>query len=174
MTKEEKNQLILELKDQLDQNPNIYLADISNLNAEDTSNLRRMAFKSGVQLRLTKNTLLRKAMEASEKNFDELYDLLKGTTSIMLAETGKAPAVLIKQYRKETKREKPLLKGAYVEETCFVGENQLEVLANIKSKNELIAELVALLQSPAKNVISALQSGGNTLSGVLKTLGERE
>jgi large subunit ribosomal protein L10 len=135
-----------------------------------TSNLRRKCFQSDIKLVVVKNTLLHKAMEAAEIDYSPLYDCLTGTTAIMLCNTANAPAKLLKDFAKEGK---PTLKAAYAEEGFYVGADQLEALISIKSKNEVIAEIVALLQSPAKNVLSALQSGGNTIHGVLKTLGER-
>ncbi|MBC8488896.1 MAG: 50S ribosomal protein L10 [Bacteroidetes bacterium] len=171
MRKEEKNQLIGSLADQLNENSNIYIADISDLNAEVTSNLRRLCFKRNIKLTVVKNTLLKRAMEKSEKNLEELYDALKGPTSLMFAEAGNTPAKLIKEFRKISNR--PVLKGAYVEEVTYLGDDQLEILINIKSKNELIADIILLLQSPAKNVISALQSSGQNLTGILKTLSEK-
>jgi large subunit ribosomal protein L10 len=172
MTREEKSRVIEDLTGKLTDNNIIYLADISGLNAAETSNLRRACFKANVNLAVVKNTLLAKAMEKSEKDFGELPETLKGNTSLMIAETGNAPAKVIKDFRKGS--EKPILKGAYVEEAVYVGDDQLESLVNIKSKEELIGEIIGLLQSPAKNVISALQSGGGTLHGILKTLGEKE
>jgi len=171
MTREQKANVIEELTATLGDNNTIYLADISGLNASDTSNLRRACFKANVSLSVVKNTLLAKAMEASEKDFGELPDLLKGNTSIMLAEVANAPAKVIKDFRK--KSEKPVLKGAYIEEAIYVGDDMVEALSSIKSKEEMIGEIVGLLQSPAKNVISALKSSGGTLAGVLKTLSER-
>ncbi len=171
MTKEEKNQLIESLTEQLNAKDYIYLADTSGLNAEDTSDLRRLCFKKNIELTVVKNTLLKRAMDQSEKNLEELYVSLKGPTSLLFGETGNAAAKLIKEFRK--KGEKPKLKGAYVEEVTYLGDDQLETLVNIKSKNELIADVIALLQSPAKNVISGLQSGGHKLSGILETLSER-
>ena len=150
-----------------------YLTDIADLNSEATTNLRRLCFKMDVKLQMVKNSLLQKAMEQTEKDLEPLYEVLKGSTSIMWAEAGNAPAKLIKEFRKKQKQQKPLLKGAYVEEMSYVGEDQLDLLVNIKSKNELIGDIIGLLQSPAKNVISALQSGGQTISGVLKTLSEK-
>ncbi len=172
MTREEKSVVIEQLTAQLSDNTNIYLADISGLNAGDTSNLRRACFKAGVKLNVVKNTLLAKAMESSEKDFGELTEVLKGNTSLMVSETGNAPAKVIKEFRK--KSERPLLKGAFIEEAIYVGDDQLDVLVDIKSKEELIGEIIGLLQSPAKNVISALKSGGSTLSGIVKTLSEKE
>ncbi len=172
MTREEKSQVIEQLTAQLSENANIYLADISGLDAGTTSNLRRACFKAGVKLNVVKNTLLAKAMESSDKDFGELTEVLKGNTSLMVAETGNAPAKVIKEFRK--KSDKPLLKGAFIEEAIYVGDDQLDALVDIKSKEELIGEIVGLLQSPAKNVISALKSGGSTLSGIVKTLSEKE
>ena len=172
MTREEKSQVIEVLTAQLTEGNIIYLADISGLNALDTSNLRRACFKANVKLAVVKNSLLEKAMEKSDKDFGELPETLKGNTSLMIAETGNAPAKVIKEFRK--KSDKPVLKGAYVEEAIYVGDDQLDALVNIKSKEELIGDIIGLLQSPAKNVVSALQSGGNTLTGILKTLSEKE
>ena len=171
MTREEKLIQIEELTAVLNQAPTIYLADIAALDAATTSNLRRASFGKGIKLNVVKNTLLRKAMEASEKDFEGLYGVLKGNTSIMLAEAGNAPAKLIKEFRK--KSDKPLLKGAWIEESVYVGDENLDMLTAIKSKEELIGDVITLLQSPAKNVISALQSSGGTLAGLLKTLEER-
>ena len=171
MTREEKSQVIQDLTAQLADTNTIYLADISGLDALTTSNLRRACFKANVKLAVVKNTLLSKAMEASDKEFGELQDILKGNTSLMISEAGNAPAKVIKEFRK--KSDKPLLKGAYVEEAVYVGDDQLDALVNIKSKEELIGDIITLLQSPAKNVVSALQSGGGKLSGILKTLSEK-
>jgi large subunit ribosomal protein L10 len=171
MTREEKSQVIENLTTQLAENPIIYLADISGLNAESTSDLRRACFKAGVKLAVVKNTLLAKAMESSDKDFGELSETLKGNTSLMFSEVSNAPAKVIKDFRK--KSDKPVLKGAFVEQAIYIGDDQLDALVNIKSKEELIGDIITLLQSPAKNVISALQSGGSKLSGILKTLSEK-
>ncbi len=171
MTREEKSQVIEQLTGKLTDNNIIYLADISGLNALQTSNLRRACFKANINLAVVKNTLLAKAMEKAEKDFGDLPNTLKGNTSIMISETGNAPAKVIKEFRKGSDR--PILKGAYVEEAIYVGDDQLEALVNIKSKEELIGDIITLLQSPAKNVISSLQSGGSKLSGILKTLGDK-
>ncbi len=171
MTREEKSQVIEALTTRLTEGNIIYLADISGLNALDTSNLRRACFKANIKLAVVKNTLLEKAMEKSDKDFGELPSVLKGNTSLMFSDTGNAPAKLIKEFRKKSKL--PLLKGAYVEQAIYVGDDQLDSLVNIKSKEELIGDIITILQSPAKNVISALQSGGNKLSGILKTLSEK-
>ena len=172
MTREEKSLVIEELTAQLAENNNIYLADISGLDAGNTSDLRRACFKANVKLAVVKNTLLAKAMEASDKEFGELSSVLKGNTSVMYAETGNAPAKVIKAFRK--KSDKPLLKGAFIEEAIYIGDEQLDALVDIKSREELIGDIIALLQSPAKNVVSALQSGGGKLAGIIKTLSERE
>lgn len=171
MTREEKNQIIDELAGVLNNASTVYVADIAGLNADQTSQLRRMCFQRGIKLSVVKNTLLKKAMERSERNFDDLFVALKGTSSIMISDTGNVPAKLIKEFRK--KDSIPALKGAYVEEAIFLGDDQLENLVNLKSKDELVGEIIALLQSPARNVVSALQSAGGTLAGILKTLEER-
>lgn len=171
MTREEKATVIEDLTAQLAETPTIYLADISGLDAGTTSALRRACFKANIKLSVVKNTLLAKAMEASDKEFGELPNVLKGNTSLMLTETGNAPAKLIKNFRK--KSDKPLLKGAFIEESVYIGDENLEALVNIKSKEELLGEIVTILQSPAKNVISGLRSGGGKLAGILKTLSER-
>jgi large subunit ribosomal protein L10 len=171
MKKEVKNQVVASLKETIDEYAHLYVTDISGLNAEDTSNLRRESFKKDVKLVVAKNTLLKLAMDQSEKNFDDIYEVLKGNSSVMFSNVGNVPAKLIKAMRK--KADKPLLKGAYVEESVYIGDDQLDTLASIKSKEELIGDIVMLLQSPAKNVISALQSGGNTIAGLVKTLSER-
>ncbi|NNC49209.1 MAG: 50S ribosomal protein L10 [Flaviramulus sp.] len=172
MTREEKSQVIEDLTAELAKNANIYLTDISGLNAGTTSNLRRAAFKANVQMAVVKNTLLAKAMEASERDFGDLPTVLKGNTSVMYSETGNVPAKLIKTFRK--KSDKPLLKGAFIEEAVYIGDNQLDMLVDIKSKEELVGEIIGLLQSPAKNVISALKSSGGKLAGIIKTLSEKE
>ena len=172
MTREEKSQVIEELTAQLADNTNIYLADISGLNAGSTSDLRRACFKANVKLAVVKNTLLEKAMEASDRDFGDLPTALKGNTSVMYSETGNAPAKVIKAFRK--KSDKPLLKGAFIEESIYLGDDQLDMLVDIKSKEELLGEIIGLLQSPAKNVISALKSSGGKLAGILKTLSEKE
>lgn len=172
MKKSEKFEIIENLTEQINQTAHFYLTDIEALNAADTSALRRLCNKQSIKLMVVKNTLLRKAIEASNKEAAELYDVLKGNTSVMFCDDANTPAKLIKDFKK--KYSKPILKGAYVQESVYVGENQLEVLISIKSKNELIGEVIGLLQSPIKNVLGGLQSGGNTIHGVLKTLGERE
>jgi len=170
MKKEVKDTIIVELGKKLQEYPHFYLVDVTGLNAEKTSDLRRKCFKSEIKMVVVKNTLLHKAFEAAEADFTPLYDCLKGSTAVMFTQTANVPAKLLKDYTKEGVL---ALKAAYAEESFFVGGDKLEELASLKSKNELIADVVALLQSPAKNVVSALQSGANTIHGVLKTLGER-
>src|SRR5690554_1498142 len=155
MKSTEKQVIIDNLKDQIDSYNHFYLTDISGLNAADTSDLRRLCFRDNIKLVVAKNTLLRKALEDSSKNTEELYDALKGNTSVMFSEVGNSPAKLIKDFSK--KKKKPVLKAAYVEESVYMGENQLEALIAVKSKNEVIADVIALLQSPMKTVVSQLQ-----------------
>ena len=171
MTKQEKVQEIQDLTSEITSVKNLYLTDIAGLDAIQTTALRRACFNANIRLSVVKNTLLAKAMEASEKDFGELKSVLKGNTSLMISETGNAPAKLIKDFRK--KSDKPLLKGAYIEETIYIGDDQIDYLESIKSKEELIGDVISTLQSPAKNLILALESGKSNLSGILKTLSER-
>ena len=171
MKKEVKDTIIVELGKKMQEFPHFYLVDVTGLNAEATSNLRRECFKNEITMVVVKNSLLHKAFEASDVDFEPLYGTLKGSTAVMFAQTANVPAKLLKKYADAGV---PSLKGAYAEESFFVGADQLEQLANIKSKNELIADIVALLQSPAKNVISALQSSaGGKIHALLQTLEER-
>ena len=172
MTREEKSLVIDNLTAQLAENNVIYVTDLTGLDAQQTSALRRACFKADIKLAVVKNTLLAKAMESSDKEFGELPHILKGNSALMYAEVGNAPAKLIKEFRK--KSDKPVLKGAYIASAVFVGDNQLDALAAIKSKNEIIGDIIGLLQSPAKNVISALKSSGGKLAGIIKTLSEKE
>jgi len=172
MRKEEKVQIIEELTEQINSFSHFYLADISELNAIETSSLRRKCFEKDITLVVVKNTLLKKALEKFEGTYDELYGTLKDSTSVMFCNTGNSPAKLIKEFRKD--HDKPVLKAAYVEESVYLGDEQLETLTLMKSKNELIGDVLLLLQSPMKGVLSALQSGGNNITGVLKTLAEKE
>jgi len=171
MKKEDKNLIIDNLVQQIQSSKHFYVTDIADLNAEVTSKLRRKCFENKIELVVVKNTLLKKALEKIEGNYSELYDVLSNSTSLMLCETGNAPARLIKEFRSKSK--KPILKAAYVEECIYLGDEQLDALVSLKSREELIGDIVGLLQSPAKNVISALQSGKNTLAGVVKTLSDR-
>ncbi len=170
MKKEVKDTIITELGEKLKEYPHFYLVDVTGLNAKDTSDLRRKCFKNDIKMIVVKNKLLHKAFEASDIDYEPLYGALKGNTAVMLTQVANVPGKLLKDY---TKTGIPALKAAYAEDTIFVGADKLDELASLKSKNELIADVVALLQSPAKNVVSALQSGANTIHGVLKTLGER-
>lgn len=170
MKKETKDTIIVELGKKLQEYPHFYLVDVTGLNAEKTHALREKCFKQGIKMVVVKNTLLHKALEASETDFEPLYACLKGTTAVMFSQVANVPAKLLKDYKKE---QVPALKAAYAEEGIYVGADKLDELAAIKSKNEVIAEIVTLLQSPAKNVLSALQSGGNTIHGVLETLSKR-
>ena len=169
MRKEDKGAIISQLAETVKQYGHFYLVDTTAMDAASTSELRRKCFNAGIKLMVVKNSLLHKALMSLDVDFSPLYGSLKGTTSIMFTETANVPAKLLKEYKDGV----PALKAAYAEEGFYVGADQLEALATIKSKNEVIADIIALLQSPAKNVVSALQSGGNTIHGVLKTLGER-
>ena len=172
MTREEKDLQIKELTQMLADNSVLYLTDASGLNAEATTQLRRACYKNDVRMRVVKNTLLRRAMEASEgTDFSELYEVLTGQTALFVGNVGNAPAKILKEFRK--KSDMPTLKAAYVEESTYLGDDQIDALTAIKSKDELVAELIALLQSPMKNVVVALNSGGNTVSGLVKALQER-
>ncbi len=170
MNKEEKVKVVEELKGQLNGYKSIYLTDIAGLDAMQTSKLRRECFNSNVKLSVVKNTFLERAMSESESDFGELKDLLKGNTTIMLSESGNSPAKVIKKFRKDG--EKPILKGAFVDEAIYIGDDQIEALFNLKSKEEVIGEIITLLQSPAKNVISALKSSSGKIAGLVKTLSE--
>ena len=172
MRREEKEVIIDNLVQRLDDTKHFYLTDISSLNAEQTSSLRRKCFEKEISLLVVKNTLLRKAMEKSEGDFNDLYDVLKDSTSIMFCKTGNIPAKLIKEFRKTM--EKPLLKAAFVEESIYIGDDQLEALSNIKSKDELLGDLLMLLHSPATNLVSALASSSSKMAGALLTLSEKE
>ena len=171
MTRQEKHDAIENLKEALVSVKTLYLADIEGLDARQTNALRRACFKENIKLQVVKNTLLAKAMEASTHDFGELTGILKGNTSLMFSETGNAPAKVIKNFRKKSDR--PILKGAFIEEAIYLGDDQIDALVAINSKEELIGDIIMLLQSPTKNVVSALQSGGGKLSGILTTLSER-
>lgn len=171
MKREEKEIIVNNLVEQLNNSTHFYLTDASELNADNTSLLRRRCFENNIQMLVVKNTLLKRALDKSEFQVEELYDVLKGPTAIMFTETGNVPAKMIKEFRK--KFEKPVIKAAYVEESVYLGDNLLETLVNVKSKEELLGDLIGLLQSPMKNVISQLKSGSNTLTGVLETLSNK-
>lgn len=172
MEKQAKKDIIDDLTEKFNQASNFYLADASNLTVADVNKLRRLCHKEGVEMRVAKNTLIRKALEATGRQYDGIVEVLHGHTSIMFAETASVPAKVIKEFRKGG--EKPVLKAAYIDSAIFVGDKSLEELSKLKTKNELIGELIGLLQSPARNVISALQSSGSRLSGILKTLEDRK
>jgi large subunit ribosomal protein L10 len=172
MNKKEKNQLIDVLNKMLEENKNFYLADISGLTADQSSSLRRMCYKQNVSIQVVKNTLLKKAFDKNATNFEQLDDVLKGNTSLMFSDSPKAPAKVITDFRK--KSEKPILKAAHIENEFYIGDNNLSILEKLKTKNELIADIIMLLQSPAKNVVSSLQSSSSILSGIVKTLSERQ
>ncbi len=172
MNKEDKSLLAKELAQNIADYAHFYVVDAADMDAGKTSDLRRLCFSKEVKMMVVKNTIFKKALEESEGQYDDLYNTLVGSTAIFFSNVGNVPAKLIKEFAKANK--KPVLKSAYVEESVYVGENQLDALCNIKSKDELLGDIIALLQSPAKNVISALQSGGSTIHGVLQTLAERQ
>lgn len=172
MKKEEKSEIVLDLKEKMSSHNTFYITDTSNLTVAQVNNIRRKCFEKGIKFQVAKNTLIRKAMEASGTDYSDMFEVLKGSSAIMFSTVGNAPAKLIKEFRKTG--EKPVLKGAYIDAAIFIGDNQLEALSNLKSKEELIGDIIALLQSPAKNVISGLKSGGGKLAGIVKTLSERQ
>lgn len=173
MTRSDKGQMIEMLKEKFADNQYFYFADSSSLTVEQINKLRFLCFEKGIEVKVVKNTLAKKALEAhgEEKGFEPLYDSLSGPTTVFFADTANAPAKIIKEFRKTF--DKPLLKAAYIDSDVFVGDDQLDALASLKSKDELLGEIITLLQSPAKNVISALKSSGGTIAGILKTLEER-
>jgi len=171
MKQEEKSLIIDAIAKDLADYPHVYITDISGFTVETVNQLRRQCFRRNIKLKVVKNTLLKRAMDQSSVDYSEIYPALKGVSSIMLSDTGNAPAKLIKEFR--VKRKKPLVKAAFIEECTYFGDEQLDYLCAIKSREELIGELVSLLQSPARNVISALQSGGGKIAGIVKTLSER-
>ncbi len=171
MTREEKNNVVNELSEYFTNYKFVYVTDSSAMSAVDTNNMRRVFFNKNIKMRVAKNTLIIKALEKSKVDFKELTDTLTGSTALLFAENAKDAAKAISEYRK--KGTKPQLKGAYIDSDVFIGDDKLDVLSNLKSKEDLVADIVALLQSPAKNVISALQSGGGKIAGIVKTLSER-
>jgi len=172
MKQEEKSLIIDAIAKDLAAYPHVYITDISGFTVDTVNQLRRQCYRRNIKLKVVKNTLLKRAMEQASVDYSEIYPALKGVSSIMLSDTGNAPAKLIKEFRTKL-RNKPLVKAAFIEECTYFGDDQLEYLCAIKSREELIGDLVGLLQSPARNVISALQSGGGKLAGILKTLEER-
>jgi len=171
MNKEEKYDLVLALTEQMKEYGNFYITDTSDLTVAKVNDIRRKCFESDITMQVAKNSLIKKAMEAAGGDYSQIYDVLKGSSSILFSKSATAPAKLIKQLRK--KGDKPVLKAAYIDSAIFIGDKQLDTLINLKSKEQLIGEIIGLLQSPAKNVVSALQSGGNKLAGIVKTLQER-
>jgi large subunit ribosomal protein L10 len=171
MTRDEKNQIIDSLVGTLSTYSSFYITDIGSLNSEKTSKLRRLCFSKNVQIKVAKNSLIRKALGKMEGDYEQMLPTLKGSSAILIAEIPNVPAKVIKEFRKGS--DKPVLKSAYIDTAIFVGDNMLDSLASLKSKQELVGDIVGLLQSPAKNVISALKSGGGKLAGILKTLEER-
>jgi len=171
MNKEEKHDLVIALTEKMKEYGNFYITDTSDLTVAKINDIRRKCFETDIMMQVAKNSLIKKAMEAAGGDFSPIYDVLKGSSSILFSKSSTAPAKLIKQLRK--KGEKPILKAAYIDSAIFIGDNQLDTLINLKSKEQLVGEIIGLLQSPAKNVISALQSGGNIIAGVVKTLQER-
>jgi large subunit ribosomal protein L10 len=171
MRKEEKHEVVLALTETIAEYGNFYITDTANLSVAKVNDIRRKCFENGIKMQVAKNKLIRKAMEASEGDFSEMFEVLKGSSSILFSKSANAPAKLIKQLRRTS--DKPVLKAAYIDSSIFIGDNQLDALINLKSKEELVADIIALLQSPAKNVISGLQSSGNKLAGIVKTLQER-
>ena len=172
MKREGKDKIINDLSQKLSTSDHIYITDISDLTVEKTNQLRRMCFNKGIFLQVAKNTMIRKAMEKIGDKYTPLFDSLKGSSSVMFCETANMPAKVIQEFRMKGNT-KPILKAAFVESSVYIGDNQLNVLADLKSKNELIADVIAILQSPAKNVIGALQSGKNKLAGIVKKLSEK-
>lgn len=175
MTKAEKTVAIQELADKFTNSKYFYVTDCSELTVEKINNIRRSCFEKDVQLKVVKNTLIKKALEkaaeSNEENYEDVYSVLKGSSALMFTEVGNAPAKLIKEFRKDN--EKPVLKAAFIQSEVYVGDDQLDSLVNLKSKEDLIGDVILLLQSPIKSVVGSLQSGGNTLSGLLKALEER-
>jgi large subunit ribosomal protein L10 len=172
MNRNEKAKYIEDLAAELQESNVLYLTDTAELTVETINTIRRKCFQSSIKLKVVKNALLQKAMDKVEnKNFGELSTVLKGSTSLMISEVANAPAKLIQEFRK--KGDKPVLKGAYIEESIYIGDNQLSTLESLKSKDELLGEIIGLLQSPAKNVLSGLKGAGGKVAGILKTLEER-
>jgi len=171
MRKEEKHDVVLALTEQFDEYSNFYITDTADLSVAKINAIRRQCFDTDIKMKVAKNTLIKKALEAASGDYSELYSVLKGSSSIMFSKSGNAPAKLIKQLRKAG--DKPVLKAAYIDSAIFIGDNQLDALVNLKSKEELVGDIIGLLQSPAKNVISGLQSSGKKIAGIVKTLQER-
>jgi large subunit ribosomal protein L10 len=174
MNREEKHEVVSALQVKMQEFGNFYIADTSSLSVEKINGIRRKCFESGIEMQVAKNTLIRKAIEGLEGDASEIFSALKGQSALLFSTTGNAPAKLIKALRKGKGVDKPVLKAAYIDSSIYVGDDHLDALVNLKSREELIGDIIGLLQSPAKNVISALKSGGNTIAGLVKTLQERE
>lgn len=172
MTREEKNQELQSLTEKISELTSFYLTDSSTLSVAKMNQFRGLCYEKDVQFKVVKNTLLKKALEASETDFESMYELLSGPTALMYSAEAKNSAVVLKQFREDN--EKPVLKGAFIDGSFYIGDDKIKELASLKSKEELIGDVIMLLQSPAKNVISALSSGGSTIAGVLQTLSEKE
>jgi large subunit ribosomal protein L10 len=173
MNKEEKYELVNALTEQIKEYGNFYITDTADLTVAKVNDIRRKCFDNGITMQVAKNSLIKKALQAAGgSDYDQLFDVLKGTSTILFSTSAKAPAKLIKDLRKQG--DKPVLKAAYVYSSAFIGDSQLDALMTLKSKEELVGDIIGLLQSPAKNVLSALQSGGTTIAGLVKTLQERE
>jgi large subunit ribosomal protein L10 len=171
MNREEKQEVVLALQEKMQEYGNFYITDTSSLSVEKVNSIRRKCFEAGIEMKVAKNTLIKKAIEALEGDSSDIFPVLKGQSALLFSKVGNGPAKLIKTLRKTS--DKPVLKAAYVDTAIFVGDNQLDALVSLKSREELIGEIIGLLQSPAKNVVSALQSGGGKIAGIVKTLQER-
>lgn len=174
MNREEKHEVVSALQEKMQEFGNFYIADTSSLSVEKVNNIRRKCFESGIEMQVAKNTLIRKAIEGLEGDNSDIFEALKGQSAILFSKTGNGPAKLIKELRKVKGAEKPLLKAAFIDTAIFVGDHHLDALVSLKSREELIGDIIGLLQSPAKNVISALKSSGGKIAGIVKTLQERE
>ncbi len=174
MNREEKHEVVSALQEKMQEFGNFYIADTSSLSVEKVNNIRRKCFESGIEMQVAKNTLIRKAIEGLEGDNTSIFEALKGQSAILFSKTGNGPAKLIKELRKVKGAEKPLLKAAFIDTAIFVGDHHLDALVTLKSREELIGDIIGLLQSPAKNVISALKSGGGIIAVIVKTLQERE
>ena len=172
MNREEKKQAVISLTEQVNNTSNLYVTDASSLNVESINKFRGLCHKSDIKFQVVKNTLLKKAFEASDVNYEGLYDVLTGSTSLMFSETANAPAKVLKEFIEDN--DKPLLKAAFIDSEVYLGDDQINELVGLKSREELIGEVIGLLESPIKNVLSALNSGGATISGVLETLSNKE
>ena len=173
MTKDQKNEVIEVLKDKFSQYNNFYVTNTESLTVAQVTKLRRICFSKNVEMKVAKNTLIKKALESiDEARFNNVFESLHGVTALLFSENAKEPALIISTFRKESNGEKPVLKAAFIDGDVFVGDNQLAALRDLKSKNDLIGEIIGLLQSPAKNVISGLNAGSK-LAGLIKALEER-